>query len=326
MFEEEALEITENIDHALRPQKFEDYVGQKSLIEKLKIAVQAAKERNDPVPSILIAGGSGKGKTTIASIIANEYGTECKIVMAPVIKDVSDILELLVKATPNSFLFIDELHRLNGKVEECLYSAIEDFKASIRVAGKNISHIDINPFCLIGATTEIGKVSEPLRNRFGLVHILEDYTDEELVTLCRANVSKIGLDIRDDEIFLSIAKRCRGIPRILNRILYQVRDYAQVNNNNTVDLDCFNKAMELEGIDENGLQNIDTQYLVVLYRNFAAGPAGINAICSAMGGNKDFIEQTVEPFLLRNEYLSKTKGGRVLTEKGLKYAVASVRN
>ncbi len=298
---------------------FKDYIGQEDFKQKLLIAIQAAKERDDPIPSVLIAGFSGIGKSTLANIIANEYGTECKTIMAPSIKTVADILEILVKLEKNTCLFIDEIHRLSTKIEECLYSAIHDFKASIRVAGKNIVHVDINPFCLIGATTDLGLVSEPLRNRFGILHILKDYNNEEIAQIIKNNVKKLDLTIDNTKIYEKIAFLSRGVPRNANRILSRIRDFAQINNNNIVTDEVLEKVMSLEKINSDGLTEVDQKYLYVLYRYFGAQPAGIVAISSAMNVDRAYIEQVVEPFLVKKELIIKSKSGRQLTEKGFKF-------
>jgi Holliday junction DNA helicase RuvB len=319
MYENNIAEETKKIDSTLRPQSFESYIGQSELIDKLQVAIQAAKERKDPVCSILLGGPSGTGKTTLANIIANEYGSDFRSVMAPSIKGVGDILKLLTKLEPNSFLFIDEIHALDKKADECLYTAVEDFKATIKIANKDIVHIDIAPFCLIGATTDIGYVSEPLRNRFGIIHILQNYTDEEMCQIVTNSIDKLTLAVSSDEVYMNIAKRCRGIPRLANRILARIRDYIQINNNNVIDVDSIEEAMMLEGIDQEGFTKIDKDYLDTLYNNFNTGPAGITSIASSLLTDRTYLEQSVEPYLLKKSLIIKTKSGRALTSEGIKY-------
>jgi Holliday junction DNA helicase RuvB len=309
----------QKVERALRPQTFDDYIGQDSLKERLKVAITAAKERGDPLTHCIISGSSGFGKSTIAQVIANEYGAECKTVMAPSIKSVADILEILTKLKQNSILFIDEIHALNIKVEESLYGATEDFKVSIRVANKDIVHVKVKPFCLLAATTEIGKVSPPLRNRFGIIHTLEDYTDEQLASIIKANTKKLHLDVEDESIYLKIAKRSRGIPRLANRLIYRIRDYVQIYNGNKISDEFLKIAMELEGIDDNGYTKSDINYLRSLYKNFNAGPAGLISIASSINEDEIFVEQAIEPMLLKNGLIVKTKTGRMLTREGLEY-------
>lgn len=318
------MEITEHdieTEKILRPKTFDDYVGQKSLKDKLKIAISASLERGDPLCSILISGQSGGGKSTIAEIIANEYGSKCKTVMAPSIKTIGDALDILTKLERNSFLFVDEIHSLDLRVQETLYSAIESFRVSVRVGNKEIVHIKINPFCLIAATTDLGRVSQPLINRFGITHTLEPYSDDEIAIIVRANIEKIGLKVSNDFIYYSIAKRCRGIPRLANRLIKRIQDYVQIKNNNLIDEKFLNESMQLEGIDENGFTKNDIKYLKTIYRHFMSSPAGINAISSSMNEDKVFIERDIEPFLLNKGFIIKTKSGRVITANGLNYII-----
>jgi Holliday junction DNA helicase RuvB len=311
----------EKIDRALRPKCFDDYIGQQSLKDKLKIAIKAAKARNEPLCSCLIHGPSGRGKSTIANIIASEYGSDCKTVMAPAIKTTADLLDILTKNKPNSFLFIDEIHALPLKLEESIYSAIEDFKVSIRVANKEIVHIKIKPFCLLAATTELGRISEPLRNRFGIIHPLEDYTNDEMSLIIEASIAKLKLKIDNKSIYYEIAKRSRGTPRLANRLIYRLRDYAQILNNNIINQNVLETVMSLEGIDSNGLTNADIKYLKSLYKNFNAGPAGLVSIASSINEDQAIVENTIEPLLLKNGLIIKTKSGRMLTKEGLEYVL-----
>lgn len=312
-------EITEEYNN-IRPLTFDEFIGQETLKVQLKIAIRAAKERGDPAPHMLFGSQPGRGKTSLAQVVANEYGSELKIIMCPTISGVPDILEVLVKLKRNSIVLFDELQSLNDKVIEALYSPMEDFKATIRTAGKNIVHIPISKFCMIGATTEIGSIAEPLRNRFGIVYHLDEYTDEELAKIVLMNVSKVNIKLDDNNLAIDIARRARGTPRIVNMILCRIRDYVQLFNNGIVTKAAVDSVMELLGIDERGLTKVDIEYLNSLYRNFA-GSAGIYALSSTLPVDKTYIEQYIEPMLIKNKLIVKTRSGRVITEDGLKYIV-----
>ncbi len=315
--EEIILADDDNFEKILRPQTFEDYVGQQDLKDRLSIAIEAAKQRDEPMPSILLLARSGYGKTTIAQIISNEYGSTIKTVVGTAIESKADVLELLTKVEKNSVLFLDELQTLKSDIQEMFYTAIEDFKVTVKLGKKDIHHIKINPFCLIGATTHAGKISEPFRNRFGIVHEMSPYSNEELATIVSAGAKKLDLNFESEDLYLEVAKRGRSVPRTVNKLLLRIRDYAQVKNNGVVNKQCLDEAMLLEGINENGLNKVDLKYLTCLYKAFGCEPAGLNAILSSIGEAKETVENSVEPFLFENGYITKTKRGRVLTRKGL---------
>lgn len=309
----------DRLDRALRPQSFEDYVGQEELKGRLAIAIEAAKERDEPTDHILLYGPAGLGKTTIANIIAKEAEANCKTVVATSIKSQSDIIELLTKLQHRDILFLDEIHALDRKVEETLYSAMEDYKINVKMGNKQIVSINTHPFCLIGATTMPGRLSPPLRDRFGIVYTMQPYTDSELEFIISANCNKLKLDVNDDESIINLAKRCRGVPRIANRLLRRVRDYAQIKNNNQVTEDVVEASMDLEGVDENGLNNIDHKFLYVMLNVYNGGPVGVQAVAATMGVDRTTIEDYIEPYLVRKEMIVRSKQGRMLTQKGMDY-------
>jgi Holliday junction DNA helicase RuvB len=309
----------ESIDRALRPESFQDYVGQADLIKKLTVSIQAANERNDPLDHTLLFGPPGLGKTTIALIIAKEAGVNCKTVAAPAVKKPADLIEILCKIKERDVLFIDEIHRLDNKVEENLYTAMEDYKIGVRLKNGEIINVAVKPFCLIGATTVPGKMQAPLRDRFGIIYTMHLYTEEELITIIRANAEKLKLRVIEDGCLGDLAQRSRGTPRTANRLLRRVRDYAQINNNNIVDSQIVKEAMELEGVDEAGLTPIDYKYLLVLWNVYKGGPVGIQAIAATLGQDRSTIEDYIEPYLVRLELVARTQGGRMLTPKGMEY-------
>lgn len=315
------VEEQEQFDNILRPKTFSDYVGQEDLKEKLSIAIQAAKERNETLPSILIGGPSGYGKTTIAQIIANEYGTECKTFICSAIKSKADIMEIVTKARENSVVVYDEMHSLTAPLQECMYSVLEDWAITIKVGTKVVGSVKVTPHCIVGCTTSTGKLTEPFRNRFGIIHNLRDYTDDELALLIKANASKIGCNFDDDDLFLDLARRCRGVPRTINRLLHRVRDYAQVKNNGMVDQNTLDEAMKLEGIDRNGLTELDYKYVYSMYKNFGCQPVGVNSLASSLNESKETLENTIEPMLMKQGLIIKTKTGRTLTQEGIDLAL-----
>lgn len=312
-------ENEDEINRALRPRCLKDYVGQNLLKEKLLVAIQAAKERKDPVPHILLIGPPGLGKTTLANIIGKEYESSVASIMGPSVKSVADILELLKKLDHGGILFIDEVHSLDRKVEETLYSAMEDNQISVKIADNQLVKIKVNPFCLIGATTLPGKMTAPLRDRFDMQYTMQFYEDEELATIIAANAAKLGMKISDTESITDLAKRSRGTPRIANRLLKRVRDYAQVKNNNVVNKHVVRDSMNLEGIDENGLNSGDVKYLKTVFETFKGGPVGLDSISAAIQEDKNNVALFIEPFLMRKNLIIKDKRGRSISDQGLEY-------
>lgn len=316
----------DKLDRALRPHSFDDYIGQQDLIRKIKISIQAAIEREDPVDHILLNGPPGLGKTTIANVIANESKSHFRAVNAPSIKGVPDIIELLTKTPKRGVLFIDEIHALNRSMEEILYSAMEDYSIDVKLGNREIVKIGINPFCLIGATTHPGKMSPPLRDRFGINYTMQFYKDEELATIIQANAKKLGLEFNGEEAVFDLAARSRGVPRVANRLLRRIRDFAQVNTGMAVDTTVVHDAMELEGVDEHGLTKADRDYLYAVYKVYNCGPVGLTAIAATIGEDKTTIEDFVEPFLVRRGFIARTKKGRELAKKGMEYVVERDRH
>ncbi|TXT66040.1 MAG: Holliday junction ATP-dependent DNA helicase RuvB [Promethearchaeota archaeon] len=310
-------DISQNI---LRPQSFNDYIGQSELVDKLKIAIKASRERGDALDHILLTGPPGLGKSSLAKVISKECGTNYREVAAPSIRSTADVIGILKQVEDCGVLFLDECHGLNIRVEETLYTAMEDFAISVKINNNSIVNIPVSNFCLIGATTSPGKMSGPFRDRFGIQHTMQFYIVEELSHIVKANMIKLNLNY-DESVVNDIAKRSRGTPRIVNRLLRRIRDYAQLNNNNYVDKNIVNKALDLEGVDKDGLTKIDKRYIEKIWNVFAGGPAGINAIASSCGDDKTTLEESVEPYLVRIGLISRTSKGRMLTNQGVKLAM-----
>ena len=284
--------------------------------------VEAAKMRDDPLEHMLLTGPPGTGKTSISAVIANE--SECKLheFNAPSINSVSDLREILVDLEHRDILFLDEIHGLNSKFEEFLHTAMEDFVIGIRL-GRMIQRIQIEKFCLIGATTMAGRISQPIYDRFGLVHNMEYYRTEELVEILENSAKKLEVEVTDEEALQNVAERSRSTPRIANRLLRRVRDYAQVKNSGLINNQCVDAALELEDVDEHGLTKLDKQYLTVLADTYGGGPAGVDAIATSLSEDTKTIEETVEPYLLLTQIIARTARGRQLTnDKGWKIVKA----
>jgi Holliday junction DNA helicase RuvB len=314
---EETPEDRQNIsqDETIRPQNLHDYIGQKDLKEVMDIAIQAAKSRQEPLDHLLLYGPPGLGKTTMAMILASEMGVACKITSAPALERPRDIVGLLVNLQPGDVLFIDEIHRLTRMSEEILYPAMEDFRVDITI-GKGQSaktrSIPLKPFTLVGATTKVGNLTSPLRDRFGLIQRLRFYEVDELtlVVLRTANI----LNIPVTELgAIEIARRSRGTPRIANRLLKRVRDYVQVKKAPTITAELAQEALELFNVDPRGLDWSDRLLLTVMIENFNGGPVGLNTIAAATGEDAQTIEEVYEPYLLQIGYLNRTHRGRIAT-------------
>lgn len=310
-----------NSKSSLRPNAFLEYIGQDRVKETVKIACTAALKRGDTLDHILFHGPPGLGKTSMARLIANELGVGFKTTSGPVIEKPGDLAAILTSLNQNDVLFIDEIHRLPRVVEEVLYPAMEDFEIDIMIgngpAAKSIK-IDLKPFTLIGATTRTGLLTSPLRDRFGLVLRLDFYKVEELRDIVLRSSKILNLKI-DDLGALEIAKRSRGTPRIANKLLKRVRDYAQTKNKQIIDRTISKEALDFLQIDNLGLDEMDRFILKTIIEKFNGGPVGIDTISSAIGEEKDTIEDVYEPFLIQEGFLVRTKRGRVVTEQGYKH-------
>jgi Holliday junction DNA helicase RuvB len=312
--EEKELEIT------LRPRDFSSYIGQEKLKQNLKLAITASKKRNEPIDHVLLYGPPGLGKTTMASVIANEMGAQIRITSGPAIEKTGDLASLLNNLKDNDILFIDEIHRLNSNVEEVLYSAMEDFKLDIMI-GKGPSarslRLDLPKFTIIGATTRAGALSAPLRDRFGIVHRLEFYSEDEIEQIINRAASILGTNI-DKDASKELAKRSRLTPRIANRLLKRVRDYADVNGDGIIDTIIAEKTLKLLEIDENGLDSVDRALLRAIIDNYDGGPVGAATLSALLSEDKQTIEDFIEPYLMQLGLLERTPKGRKVTPKAYK--------
>lgn len=312
-------EIT--FENNLRPKLLKDYIGQEKAKENLKIFINAAKMRGEPLDHTLFYGPPGLGKTTLSGIIANEMGVNLKITSGPAIEKPGDIAAILNNLGEGDVLFIDEIHRLNRQVEEVLYPAMEDFAIDIMI-GKGASarsiRIDLPKFTLVGATTRAGMLSAPLRDRFGLISKLEFYTPKELESIIKRSASVLGVQI-DDEGAAELARRSRGTPRLANRLLKRVRDFADVKYDGVINIDVANYALDLLEVDKIGLDNADRNILVTIIEKFAGGPVGLDTLAASIGEDAGTLEDVYEPYLLKNGLINRTPRGRVVTEEAYRH-------
>ena len=321
---------TEDIfDKSIRPESLDEYVGQEKIKENLRVFIEAAKMRNEPLDHVLLYGPPGLGKTTLAHIIANEMCSNIKTATGPSIEKSGDLAAILSTLEPGDVLFIDEIHRMPSFVEEILYSAMEDFTINVVIGetGKSRSiSIDLPPFTLVGATTRAGDLSSPLRDRFGIVNRLEYYTDKELGDIVKRTSNVLNMHIEDDAA-VELARRSRKTPRIANRLFKRVRDFALVEGNGNVTLDITLKSLERLNVDKYGLDSIDIEYLNALINKFNGGPVGVETISTAIGEEITTIEDVVEPFLLQEGFIKRTRSGRVATEKAYDHlGIVHIRN
>lgn len=311
----------EDIELSLRPQKLAQYIGQDKVKEKMSIFIEAAKMRNEPLDHVLLSGPPGLGKTTMANIISNEMGVNIRITSGPAIERPGDLAAILTNLNENDVLFIDEIHRLNKSVEEIMYPAMEDYALDI-IIGKGPSarsiRLDLSKFTLIGATTRAGLLTSPLRDRFGVMCTLDYYKTEDLKQIVLRSANIIGIEI-DDEGAEEIAKRSRGTPRIANRLLRRVRDYAIVKGKGKIDVETADKALLMLEIDALGLDRLDRKILNTIIDFYKGGPVGVDTLAASIGEERSTIEDVYEPYLLQIGFLNRTPRGRVVTEKGFKH-------
>ena len=311
----------EKSEFSLRPKSLKEYIGQDKVKENMKIYIEAAKKRGEPLDHVLLYGSPGLGKTTLANIIATEMNSNIKITSGPAIEKPGDLAALLTNLAPNDVLFIDEIHRLNRSVEEILYPALEDYNLDI-IIGKGPSarsiRLDLPKFTLVGATTRAGSLTTPLRDRFGIVNRLELYTEEELKTIVKRSAEIMEISINEDGA-MEIAKRSRGTPRIANRLLKRVRDYASVLGDGNVTKEIADIALQKLEIDNMGLDNIDRKILESIIVNYTGGPVGIETLASTIGEEVETLEDVYEPYLMQKGFIGRTPRGRVVLPKAYEH-------
>ena len=306
----------DTIDRAIRPKNLSDYVGQPSVREQMEIFIQAARTRNDALDHVLIFGPPGLGKTTLANIIANELGVSLRQTSGPVLERPGDVAALLTNLQARDVLFIDEIHRLSPVVEEVLYPAMEDYQLDIMIgegpAARSIK-LNLPPFTLIGATTRAGLLTSPLRDRFGIVQRLEFYDVKDLTHIISRSAAILGIEI-EESAALEVARRSRGTPRIANRLLRRVRDFAEVKSNGKVVRDVVRRALDLLDVDEHGFDMMDRKLLLALIDRFNGGPVGVDSLAAAISEERGTIEDVIEPFLIQQGFMMRTPRGRMATK------------
>ncbi len=304
----------------LRPSRLADYIGQKSVINSLNLAIEAAKKRNETLEHCILYGPPGLGKTTLANIIAREMDANIITTSGPAIEKIGDIAAILTNLNEKDVIFIDEIHRLNRAVEETLYAALEDFKLDIVVGqgpGARTIRIDLPPFTLIGATTRMGLLTSPLRDRFGIVLRLDFYSVKDLSMIIKRSAAILNIEI-DEKSSKLIAERSRGTPRIANKLLRRVRDLAQIENDSLINEKIVEKTLKILDIDANGLDYLDKKYMKIIIDKFNGGPVGVETIAASLGEDKNTVEDVIEPYLLQIGYIKRTPRGRVATNLSFK--------
>ena len=305
------------IDRAIRPKLLADYVGQPQVREQMDIFIKAAKLRQDALDHLLIFGPPGLGKTTLANIVANEMGVNIRTTSGPVLEKAGDLAAMLTNLEPHDVLFIDEIHRLSPAIEEVLYPAMEDYQLDIMIgegpAARSIK-LDLPPFTLVGATTRAGSLTSPLRDRFGIVQRLEFYSVEDLTYIVARSAGCLNLELEQQAAF-EVARRSRGTPRIANRLLRRVRDYADVRNGGIISVDVAKQALSMLDVDDAGFDYLDRKLLSAVIERFDGGPVGLDNLAAAIGEERDTIEDVLEPYLIQQGFLQRTPRGRIATSQ-----------
>lgn len=305
------------IDRAIRPKLLADYVGQPQVREQMNIFIKAAKLRQDALDHLLIFGPPGLGKTTLANIVANEMGVNIRTTSGPVLEKAGDLAAMLTNLEPHDVLFIDEIHRLSPAIEEVLYPAMEDYQLDIMIgegpAARSIK-LDLPPFTLVGATTRAGSLTSPLRDRFGIVQRLEFYSVEDLTSIVARSAGCLNLELEQQAAF-EVARRSRGTPRIANRLLRRVRDYADVRNGGIISVDVAKQALSMLDVDDAGFDYLDRKLLSAVIERFDGGPVGLDNLAAAIGEERDTIEDVLEPYLIQQGFLQRTPRGRIATSQ-----------
>jgi Holliday junction DNA helicase RuvB len=317
----QAFDEDARIDASVRPKHFADYIGQSRVKENIEIAIKAARSRNEALDHVLLYGPPGLGKTTLAQIIANELGVSIQTSSGPALEHKGELTAILAELEQHEVLFVDEIHRLQPALEEILYPAMEDYCVDLIVGqgpGARIHNMRLKHFTLIGATTRAGLVTAPLRSRFGIVHRLEFYTPEELVEIVSRSAKILGIAVDDDGAY-EIARRSRGTPRVANRLLRRARDFAQVRAQGHVTLQVAREALEMLGVDEHGLDEVDRNLILTIIQKYSGGPVGLNTLAASLSEEEDAIEEIYEPYLMQLGLIDRTQRGRLATALAYNY-------